>query len=114
MTSFNVPPGATNLALQMQLKSDNAAVAYLNGSEIGHNAVLEDCTVEQGPNCNWVVPLNIDNQGATFNVGGANTIRIDGVNYERSEKLARVPATRRERPATTVRTNSAALGSAGR
>jgi len=80
VTSFNVPPGATNLALQMQIKSDNAAVAYLNGSEIGKNAILEDCTVEDGPNCNWVVPLDIDNQGATFNVGGANTIRIDGVN----------------------------------
>jgi hypothetical protein len=80
VTSFNVPPGATNLALQMQVKSDNAAVAYLNGSEIGRNAILEDCTVEQEPNCNWVVPLNIDNQGASFNVGGANTIRIDGVN----------------------------------
>jgi hypothetical protein len=80
VTSFNVPPGATNLALQMRLKSDNAAVAYLNGSEIGRNAILEDCTVEQAPNCNWVVALNIDNQGAAFNVGGANTIRIDGVN----------------------------------
>jgi hypothetical protein len=80
VTSFNVPPGATNLALQMRLKSDNAAVAYLNGSEIGRNAILEDCTVEQAPNCTWVVALNIDNQGAAFNVGGANTIRIDGVN----------------------------------
>ena len=80
VTSFNVPPGASNLALQMLLKSDNAAVAYLNGSEIGQNAILEDCTVEQGPNCNWVVPLHIDNQGASFNVGGANALRIDVVN----------------------------------
>jgi hypothetical protein len=88
VTSFNVPPGATNLALQMQLKSDNAAVAYLNGSEIGRNAILEDCTVEQGPNCNWVVALNIDNQGASFNVGGANTIRIDGVNTRIGQVIA--------------------------
>ena len=85
VTSFNVPPGATNLALQMQIKSDNAMVAYLNGSEIGQNAVLEDCTVEQGPNCNWVAALNIDNQGASFNVGGANRIRIDVVNSRDGE-----------------------------
>jgi hypothetical protein len=85
VTSFNVPPGATNLALQMQIKSDNAMVAYLNGSEIGQNAILEDCTVEQGPNCNWVTGLDIDNQGASFNVGAANTLRIDVVNTRMGE-----------------------------
>ncbi len=95
MTSFNVPPGRTNLALQMRIKSDNAAVAYLNGSEIGQNAILEDCTLQQGPNCNWVVPLNVDNQGATFNVGGANTIRIDGVNTRIGEVTGDVNNTAR-------------------
>jgi hypothetical protein len=80
VTSFDVPPGATNLSLQMRLKSDNAAVAYLNGTEIGQNAVLEDCTVEQAPNCNWVAALNIDQVPAAFNVGGTNVLRIDGVN----------------------------------
>ena len=80
VTTFNVPPGATNLDLQMQIKSDNDAVVYLNGSEIGQNAILEDCTVEQGPNCNWVAPLDIEKLGTSFNVGGANILRIDGIN----------------------------------
>jgi hypothetical protein len=88
LTSFNVPPGATNLALQMRVKSDNAAVAYLNGTEIGRNPIFEDCTVEQAPNCNWVAPINIDQVPALFNVGGANVLRVDGVNTRIGQVIA--------------------------
>jgi hypothetical protein len=80
VTSFNIPAGATNVTLQLTAKSDNALVAYLNGTEIGQNAFLEDCTLEQGAFCNWVVGLNIDNVGASFNVGGTNTLVIAVVN----------------------------------
>jgi hypothetical protein len=80
VTTFNIPAGATNVSLQLQAKSDNALVAYLNGVEIGRNQFLEDCTVEQGAFCNWVAVLNINDSPATFNVGGANVLRIDVVN----------------------------------
>jgi len=83
VTSFYLPPGATNAALQLQLMSDNASVVYLNGVEIGRNAFLEDCTVEQlgaTGNCNWSVTLRVTDAPATFNLGGLNVLRIDVVN----------------------------------
>ena len=88
VTSFNIPAGATNVTLQLRAKSDNALVAYLNGVEIGRNAFLEDCTIEQGLFCNWVAVLNINDSPATFNVGGANLLRIDVLNTRIGEVVA--------------------------
>jgi hypothetical protein len=79
---FYMPPGATNVSLQLRTLSDNAAVVYLNGTEIGRNVVMKDCTLEQGLNCNWTlgVDLKINESPATFNLGGANLLRFDIVN----------------------------------
>jgi len=80
VTAFTIPAGATNFSLQLQAKADNAVVVYLNGVEIGRNSFLEDCTLEQGTNCNWVPPLNITDSPAPLNVGGLNILRFDVVN----------------------------------
>jgi len=91
VSSFYLPPGASNIALQMQLMADNAAVAYLNGTEIGQHTFLEDCTVEQVTttgNCNWSLPIDITNSPATFNLNGLNTLRIDVVNTHIGDVVA--------------------------
>ncbi len=79
---FYVPPGATNVSLQLRTLADNALVAYMNGTEIGRNSVMKDCTLEQGLNCNWTlgVDLKMNEAPASFNVGGANLLRFDVVN----------------------------------
>jgi len=79
---FFIPPGATNVSLQLRTLADNAVVAYLNGTEIGRNSVMKDCTVEQGLFCNWTlgVDLKMNEAPATFNVGGLNLLRFDVVN----------------------------------
>ena len=79
---FLIPPGATDVSLQLRTLSDNAAFVYLNGTAIGHNQVTKDCTVEQGLHCNWTlgVELKLDEAPASFNVGGANLLRFDVVN----------------------------------
>jgi hypothetical protein len=53
--------------------------------------LLQDCTVEQEPNCNWVTGLNIDDGGATFNVGSTNRIRIDVVNVRDGFDISGTP-----------------------
>jgi len=80
VTGFAIPAGATNVSLQMLVKTDNAVVVYLNGTEIGRDAFLEDCTLEQVNVCNWVLPLNITDSPASFNIGGLNILRFDVVN----------------------------------
>jgi hypothetical protein len=87
---FLIPPGATNVSLQMRTLADNALVAYLNGTEIGRNTVMKDCTLEQALNCNWTlgVDLKIDDAPASFNVGGANLLRFDVVNPRIGEVFA--------------------------
>ena len=89
-TAFYLPPGATGIALQMQLMADNAAVVYLNGTEIGRHAFLEDCTVEQvsGGSCNWSLPINITDAPAAFNLNALNVVRIDVVNTRIGEVAA--------------------------
>ena len=85
---FLLPPGATDVSLQLHTLSDNAAVVYLNGTEIGRNSVMKDCTVEQGLICNWNIDLKIDESPASFNVGGANLLRFDVVNPRVGEVFA--------------------------
>lgn len=77
VSTFAVPSGVTATALQLSVKADNAVVVYLNGVEIGQHAFLQDCTTQQSPNCNWNVPLLIDNTESALNVGGNNILRID-------------------------------------
>jgi len=74
----------------MRTLADNALVAYLNGTEIGRNTVMKDCTLEQALNCNWTlgVDLKIDDAPASFNVGGANLLRFDVVNPRIGEVFA--------------------------
>ena len=89
-SAFYLPPGATSIALQMQLMADNAAVVYLNGTEIGRHAFLEDCTVEQvsGGSCNWSLPIKITDNPAAFNLNGLNVLRVDVVNTRIGEVAA--------------------------
>ena len=91
VTTFTIPAGATDVSFQLETKTDNALVAYLNGTEIGRNDPLQDCTVEQQPNCNWNVELKITDNPATFNVGGSNTLRIDVVNTRIGEVISGTP-----------------------
>lgn len=90
-TAFYLPPGATSIALQLQLMADNAAVVYLNGTKIGSHAFLEDCTIEQlsgTGNCNWSLPIKITDSPAAFNLNGLNVLRIDVVNTRIGEVAA--------------------------
>ena len=90
---FLLPPGASNVSLQLRVKSDNAFVAYLNGAEIGRNQFLQDCTLEQGFFCNWTAgaALNVNEVGASFNVGGANLLRFDVVNTRIGQVISGTP-----------------------
>lgn len=92
-TAFYLPPGATGIALQMQLLADNAAVVYLNGTEIGRHTFLEDCTVEQlatTGGCNWNLPIKItdNNNPADFHLNALNVLRVDVVNTRIGEVVA--------------------------
>ena len=90
-TAFYLPPGATSIALQMQLMADNAAVVYLNGTEIGRHEFLEDCTIEQlsaTGNCNWSLPIKITDSPAAFNLNALNVLRVDVVNTHIGEVAA--------------------------
>ncbi len=80
VTSFNIPTGATSIALQLQVKSDNAVVAYVNGGKIGQNQFLQDCP--SGGTCNWNVVLNMNDVGhGAYKTGpnpaDANVLRVD-------------------------------------
>lgn len=91
VTSFYLPPGATNIALQMPLMVDNAAVVYLNGTEIGRSTFFEDCSIEElstTQNCNWSLPIDLTNSPASFVLNGLNTLRIDVVNTHIGEVVA--------------------------
>jgi len=103
---FYIPPGATNVELQLRTLADNALVAYMNGTEIGRNTVMKDCTLEQGLLCNWTlgVDLKINQEPASFNIGGLNLLRFDVVNPRVGEVF----------PGQTPRSNCLeALGSFG-
>jgi hypothetical protein len=110
VTTFNVPAGATNVSLQLQLKADNAAVVYLNGTEIGRHQFLEDCTLEQGAtgSCNWIIPLNITDAPASF-VTGTNTLAIDVVNTRIGYEVGGIGHT----PGATCEDGPALFGTAG-
>ena len=89
VTSFTIPPGATNVSLQLRAMVDNALVAYLNGSEIGRSSFFEDCSVEEvltTGGCNWDLVLNINDAGGTFNIGAVNVLRIDVINTRIGEE----------------------------
>jgi hypothetical protein len=78
----------------MQLMADNAAVVYLNGTEIGQHTLLQDCTFEQVAttgNCNWSLPIDITDSPATFNLNGLNVLRIDVVNNRIGEEVSGTP-----------------------
>jgi len=74
VTTFNVANNATNRALELEIMSDNAVVVYLNGTEIGRNAALQDCPVQQ-TNCNWTTAGSLKITGTP--VVGTNTLRVD-------------------------------------
>jgi hypothetical protein len=65
---------ATNRALELEIMSDNAVVVYLNGVEIGRNAFLQDCPVQQ-TNCNWTTAGSLKITGTP--TAGTNTLRVD-------------------------------------
>jgi len=91
VTSFYLPPGATGIALQMQLLADNAAVVYLNGTEIGRHTFIEDCTFEQTAAtgaCNWSLPIKITDSPAAFKLNALNVLRIDVINTRIGEVVA--------------------------
>ena len=74
VTTFNVDAGATDRALELEIMSDNAVVVYLNGTEIGRNAALQDCPTQQ-TNCNWTTAGSLKITGTP--VVGTNTLRVD-------------------------------------
>jgi hypothetical protein len=76
-TSFTIPPLATHLLLNLSTLSDNAVEVYLNGNDIGGQAIA-DCTDASSLTCNWKVALNVTDAASLHT--GSNTLTIDLVN----------------------------------
>jgi hypothetical protein len=69
--TFAIPASVTSPVLDLHVKSDNVAAVYLNGKNIGQQA-LTDCNAGT---CNWNTDLHIvDNTAADFVIGGSNTL----------------------------------------
>jgi len=78
-TTFHIPAGATAPLLNLSSLSDNVAIIYLNGVEVGRNTPTQDCPA--GGPCNWTATLTMyDNISGQFHIGdgvaGDNTLDI--------------------------------------